>query len=102
LKAALSPALSMNVDFNGMQPVRVCWLHSQLVVTTALILTFSPEEKGQRLQASLYAVVCRANPVAGAWSFRGSRREFVGGILSPLLEREKRFPLLSRIMRSDG
>jgi hypothetical protein len=49
-----------------------------VVVTTALILTFSPEEKGQRLQASLYAVVRRANPVAGAWWFRGSMREFFG------------------------
>ena len=35
----------------------------KLVVTTALILTFSPGEKGQRLHASLYAVVRRANPV---------------------------------------
>ena len=56
---------------------------SFIVLTTALILTFSPAEKGQRLNASLYAVVCRANPVAGAWWFRGSRREFVGGNLSP-------------------
>ena len=69
----------MNLDFNGTQPVLVYGLHSQLVVTTALILTFSPAEKGQRLQACLYAVVRRANPVAGAWWFRGSRREFVGG-----------------------
>ena len=70
--------LPMNLDFNGTQPVLVYWIHSQLVVTTALILTFSPGEKGQRLQASLYPVVRRANPVAGAWWFRGSRREFVG------------------------
>ena len=83
LKPALTPALSMNLDFNGTQPVLVYGLHSQLVVTTALILTFSPGEKGQRLQASLYAVVRRANPVAGAWWFRGSRREFIGGNLSP-------------------
>jgi hypothetical protein len=32
----------MNLDFNGTQPVLVYGLHSQLVVTTALILTFSP------------------------------------------------------------
>ena len=63
----------MNLDFNGTQPVLVYGLHSQLVVTTALILTFSPAEKGQRLQASLDAVVRRANPVAGAWSFSGRR-----------------------------
>ena len=44
------------------------------MVTTALILTFSPGEKGQRLQASLYAVVYRANPVAYALWFRGSMR----------------------------
>ena len=42
-----------------------------------------PQEKGQRLHASLYAVVRRVNPVTGAWWFRGSRREFVGGNLSP-------------------
>jgi hypothetical protein len=71
LKPALTPALSMNLDFNGTQPVLVYGLHSQLVVTTALILTFSPAEKGQRLQASLDAVVRWANPVAGAWWFRG-------------------------------
>jgi hypothetical protein len=53
------------------------------VVTPALILTFSLGEKGQRLDASLYAVVRRANPVACAWWFRGSMREFVGGNLSP-------------------
>ena len=46
--------------------------------TTALILTFSPGEKGQRLYASLYAVVRRANSVAGALRFRGSMRELVG------------------------
>ena len=46
-------------------------IHSQLVVTTALILTFSPVEKGQRLHASLDAVVRRANPVAGAFRLRG-------------------------------
>jgi hypothetical protein len=67
----LTPTLPMNLDFNGTQPVLVYGLHSQLVVTTALILTFSPAEKGQRLQASLYAVVRRANPVAGAWWFKG-------------------------------
>ena len=68
----------MNLDFNGTQPVLVYGLHSQLVVTTALILTFFPLEKGQRLHASLYAVVRRANPVAGAWWLRGSMREFAG------------------------
>jgi hypothetical protein len=47
--------------------------------TLALILTFSPGEKGQRLHASLYVVVHRANPVPGAWWFRGSMRKFVGG-----------------------
>ena len=57
-------------------------IHSQLVVTTALILTFSPVEKGQRLHASLDAVVRRANPVAGARWLMDSRREFVGGNLS--------------------
>ena len=34
----------------------------KLVVTTALILTFSPGEKGQRLHASLYAIMRHANP----------------------------------------
>ena len=63
LKPALTPALSMKLDFNGTQAALVYRLHSQLVVTTALILTFSPGEKGQRLQASLYAVVHCANPV---------------------------------------
>jgi hypothetical protein len=75
----------MNLDFNGTQPVLVYGLHSQLVVTTALILTFSPGEKGQRLHMSLYAAVRPANPVAGGLTFRGSRREFVGGNLSPRL-----------------
>jgi hypothetical protein len=84
----------MNLDFNGTQPVLMYWLHWQLVVTTALILTFSPEEKGQQLHASLYVIVRRANPVAGGWWFRGSRRKFVGENLSPG-EREKWFPLLS-------
>ena len=68
----------------------VSGLHSQLVVTTALILTFSPGEKGQRLQASLYAVACRANPVAGAWWFRGSRREFFGEFSPRLAGRGRR------------
>jgi hypothetical protein len=57
--------------------------YSQLVVTTALIPTFSPAEKGQRLDASLDAVVRRANPVTGAFWFRGSMRELVGGNLIP-------------------
>jgi len=83
LTSVLTPALPMNLDFNGTQPVLVYKPNSQFVVTLALILTFSPGEKGQRLQASLYAVVRRPNPVAGAWWFRGSRRELVGGILSP-------------------
>jgi hypothetical protein len=61
----------------------VYWIHSQLVVSTALILTFSPVEKGQRLHAALYAVVRRANPVADTWWFRGSMREFLRGILPP-------------------
>ena len=73
----------MNLDFNGTPPVLMYGLHSQLVVTTALILTFSPGEKGQRLHASLYALVRRANPVAGAMWFRGSMREFVWGNLPP-------------------
>jgi hypothetical protein len=42
-----------------------------------------PGEKGQRLHASLYTVVRRANPVAGAWWFRGSMRELFRGNLSP-------------------
>ena len=54
----------MNLDFNGTQPVPVYGLYLWLVVTPALILSFSPKEKGQRLHASLYAVVRRANPVA--------------------------------------
>jgi hypothetical protein len=78
----LSLTLSMNLDFNGTQPVLVYGLHSQLVVMTALILTF-PLEKGQRLHASLYVVVRRANPVACASWFRGSRREFIGGNFTP-------------------
>jgi hypothetical protein len=73
----------MNLDLNGTQPVRVYGLHSQLVVTTALILTFSPVEKGQRLHASLYAVVRRANPVACALWFRGSMRDSSGNSLPP-------------------
>jgi len=52
-------------------------------LTTALILTFSPGEKGQRLLVSLCAVGRRANPAASAWWFRGSRREFVGRNLFP-------------------
>ncbi len=42
-------------DTIGVVPV----INSQLVATTSLILTFSPREKGQRSQASLYAVVRR-------------------------------------------
>jgi len=71
---AFSVALFMNLDFNGTQPVLVYESQSKLVITLALILTFSPGEKGQRSQASLYAVVRRANPVAGAWWFRGRAR----------------------------
>ena len=56
---------------------------AHLVVTTALILTFSPVEKGQRLHAPLYAIVRRANPVAGAFWFRGSMRELAGGKSHP-------------------
>jgi hypothetical protein len=52
--------------FKSFHP-RISQIDAKLVVTTALILTFSPGEKGQRLQASLYAVVRQANPVAGAW-----------------------------------
>jgi hypothetical protein len=55
---------------------------------------FYPMAKGQQLHASLYVIVRRANPVAGGWWFRGSRRKFVGENLSPG-EREKWFPLLS-------
>jgi len=62
----------------------VCFTHSQLVVTTTLILTFYPGQKGQRLQASFYAVVRRANPVACALGFMGSMRERFRGILSPV------------------
>ena len=66
--------LPMNLEFNCAEPVLVDKLYSQLVVTTALIPTFSPGEKGQRLHAPLYAVVRRANPVEGAFWFRGSVR----------------------------
>ena len=42
-----TPLLSLltNLDFNTTQPVLVYWFHSQLVVTTALILTFSPRRR---------------------------------------------------------
>jgi hypothetical protein len=70
------------------------------VVTTALILTFSPAEKGQRLHASLYAVVRRANPVAGAWSFRGSRRESVEGNLTVALQGEEEW--VSALLKIDS
>ena len=73
----------MNLDFNRTQPVLVYWLNSQLVVTTAIILTCSPGKKEQRPYASLYAVVRRTNPVACALWFRGSMRKFVGGSLTP-------------------
>ena len=75
--------LPMNLDFNRTQPVLVYWLNSQLVVTTAIILTCSPGKKEQRPYASLYAVVRRTNPVACALWFRGSMRKFVGGSLTP-------------------
>jgi hypothetical protein len=53
------------------------------------------QEKGQRLHASLYTIVRRANPVVGALWFRGSMRElFRGKSLPP--ERENPFPLLSK------
>jgi hypothetical protein len=42
LNFGLKPALSMNLDFNGTRLVPMHMLHSELVVTTALILTFSP------------------------------------------------------------
>jgi len=72
-------SLSTNPDFNGTQSVLVYFPHLQLVVTLALILTFSPGEKGQRLHGSLYAVVCRANPAAGAWWFRGFKARVCWG-----------------------
>src|ERR1700679_3550939 len=72
----------MNLDFNGPQPV--------LSVRASFAVSGNdrphpdlPLEKGQRLQASLYTVVRRANPVADAWWFRGSGRELAGGNLSP-------------------
>ncbi len=55
-------SLDLNRDTFGV----VYFALSELVVTTAFILTFSPAEKGQRLQASLYAVVRRANTVYNA------------------------------------
>jgi hypothetical protein len=60
-------------------------IHSQLVVTTALILTFSPGAKGQRLHAPLYVVVRRANPIACTLTFRGSRRSRASDPISHLL-----------------
>jgi hypothetical protein len=36
----------MNLDFNWTQPLLIYKTYSWLVVTTALILTFSPGEKG--------------------------------------------------------
>jgi hypothetical protein len=66
-----SVALFMNLDFNGTQPVLVYESQSKLVITLALILTFSPGEKGQRSQASLSMVVRRANPVTGSLVVQG-------------------------------
>ena len=60
LFCALQPTAKIASAMN--KPVLVQGLHSKLVVTTALILTFSPGEKGQRLHASLYAIMRRANP----------------------------------------
>jgi hypothetical protein len=62
-ESTLTCVLPMTLNFNWTQPVQVYGLHLQLVVTTALIVTFFPAEKGQRWQASLCAVVSRANPV---------------------------------------
>jgi hypothetical protein len=60
----------------------VHFTHSHLVVTAALILTFSPGEKGQRLQSSFHAVACRGNPVKGASGFMGSMRDIFREILT--------------------
>jgi hypothetical protein len=56
----------VSLDLNGDTFGVVYFALSELVVTTAFILTFSPAEKGKRLQASLYAVVRRANPVSNS------------------------------------
>jgi hypothetical protein len=67
-------------------------------VTTALILTFPPGEKGQRLHASLYAVVRRANPVEGARWFRGSMREFFGEFSPGLAGRGGKYLKLKHLL----
>jgi hypothetical protein len=59
-------------------------LKAKLVVTTALILTFSPKEKGQRLYASLLrSCVVRIQSRVFFWF--SSMRELVGGNLTPAL-----------------
>ena len=75
--------MKMNSQIVGDRlPVSGLKLQWQLVLTTALILTFSPKEKGQRLYAPLYTIMCRANPVAGAFWFGSAMRELVGGNLT--------------------
>ena len=68
----------MNFNFNGTQPISV---RASFTVSgnDRPHPDLLPLEKGQRLQASLYAVVRRANPVAGACWFRGSRHELFRG-----------------------
>jgi hypothetical protein len=46
-------------------------------------------EQGQRLIMLGFAEGHRANPVAGAFWFRGSRRELVGGNLTPFCYRKR-------------
>ena len=65
----LTPALSMNLDFNGMQAVLVYGLHSRLVVTTALILTFSPRRRDNdcmRLFTRLHVVRIQSRVLYGS------------------------------------
>jgi len=83
-----SGSLSMNLDFNGTQPVSI--RASFTVSGNDRPHPDLPEEKGQRLHVSLYAVVRLANPVACALWFRGSMRDLEMGSSVTLVMRQKK------------
>jgi hypothetical protein len=75
----------MNLHFNWARLVPVYRIYSQLVVTTALILTFSPGRRdGDCMRLFTRWCVVRIQSWV-LFRFRDSMREFVGGNLTPTL-----------------
>jgi hypothetical protein len=81
--------LSMNLDFNWMQ---ACNVQALFIVSgnDRPHPNLLPRGEGTAMACVSFAVARRANPVAGAFWFRGSRRELVGGNLSPFCYRKTR------------